>query len=81
MAKPRKPSSYELLGERIRNQIASANARKQYQVTLHRFDDESEADWERMLSEFETVDYVTVTRAADAEVIVSWNPVEAEEAM
>ena len=33
MAKPRKPTSYELLGERIGQQVARANARQQYQVT------------------------------------------------
>ena len=81
MAKQRKPSSYELLGERIRQQVARANARQQYQVTLHRFDEESPADWDRMLDEFDTVDYVRVTSISDAEAIVSWNAIEAEAAM
>lgn len=81
MAKPKKPSSYQLLAERIKHQIAGANTRKQYQVTLYRFDVESPTDWERMLDEFDTVDYVNVTRVNDAEAIVSWNPIEAEAEM
>jgi hypothetical protein len=81
MAKPRKTSSYELLGERIRQQIAGANARKQYQVTLYRFDEESPADWDRMLDEFEELDYVSVSRVDVAEALITWNQAEAEAAM
>ncbi|WIX32491.1 DUF1654 domain-containing protein [Salinicola sp. JS01] len=81
MAKPRKPSSYELLAERVRHQITGANNRGATHVRLERFDTESPADWDRLLEEFETVDYVTVTRTADGEALVSWNPVEAEASM
>lgn len=73
-------ASYQRLSKRVQQQIARARDREQYQVIIYRFDDDDPAAWDRMLDEFEELDYVSVSRVGVAEALISWNAAEAEAA-
>ncbi|MDH4572485.1 DUF1654 domain-containing protein [Salinicola acroporae] len=73
-------ASYQRSAKRIQQQIARARDRKQYAVTVYRFDEDDPAAWDRMLNEFEELDYVTVSRVGVAEALITWNAAEAEAA-
>ncbi|MDF3917536.1 DUF1654 domain-containing protein [Salinicola salarius] len=73
-------ASYQKLTKRIQQQIARARDREQYSVTVYRFDDDSPEAWDRLLMEFEELDYVSVFRVGVAEAKITWNAAEAEAA-
>lgn len=73
-------ASYQQLSRRIQQQIARARDREQLAVTVYRFDEDDPTAWERMLSEFEELDYVSVSRVGVAEALITWNAAEAEAA-
>ena len=73
-------SSYQRLSRRIQQQIARARDREQYTVTIYRFDDDDPAAWDRLLTEFEELGSVSVSRTGVAEAIITWNATAAEAA-
>lgn len=73
-------SSYQRLSRRIQQQIARARDREQYTVTIYRFDNDDPAAWDRLLTEFEELDTVSVSRTGVAEAIIDWNATGAEAA-
>ncbi|WP_110693275.1 DUF1654 domain-containing protein [Salinicola halophyticus] len=73
-------TSYQQLSRRIQQQIARARDREQFAVTVYRFDEDAPTAWERMLSEFEELDYVSVSRVGVAEALITWNAAETEAA-
>lgn len=73
-------ASYQRLSKRVQQQIARARDREQYAVTVYRFDEDDPAAWDRMLNEFEELDYVSVSRVGVAEALITWNAAEAEAA-
>ncbi|WP_342594507.1 DUF1654 domain-containing protein [Salinicola lusitanus] len=73
-------ASYQRLAKRVQQQIARARDREQYAVTVYRFDEDDPTAWDRMLNEFEELDYVSVSRVGVAEALITWNAAEAEAA-
>ncbi|MGM8931370.1 DUF1654 domain-containing protein [Salinicola halophyticus] len=73
-------ASYQQLSRRIQQQIARARDREQFAVTVYRFDEDDPTAWDRMLGEFEELDYVSVSRVGVAEALITWNAAEAEAA-
>ncbi|KFF50445.1 hypothetical protein GY26_01775 [Gammaproteobacteria bacterium MFB021] len=79
-ASTKRQQSYQSLTRRIQQQIARARDREQCEVTIFRMDDDDPSAWERILGEFDELDYVTVTRGGPAEALIAWDPTEAEAA-
>lgn len=75
MAKRHRPTSYELLGQRIQTEIMAANRREQRQVHLQPEDGDSPDDWDRLIDEISENENVDVTRT-DEGWLVSWVPAE-----
>lgn len=72
----KKPSSYELLGQRIQIEIAAASRREKRQVHLKPEDGDSPDDWDRLIDEISENENVDVTRSEEG-WLVSWVPAEA----
>ncbi|MDN3525621.1 DUF1654 domain-containing protein [Halomonas sabkhae] len=75
MAKKHRPTSYELLGQRVQVAIMAANRREQRQVHLQPEDEDSPDDWDRLIDEISENENVDVTRT-DEGWLVSWVPAE-----
>ena len=73
MAKARKPTTYELLGRRIQEEIMAANRREKRQVHLQPEDGDNLDDWDRLIDEIGENENVDVTRT-DEGWLVSWVP-------
>ncbi|MDR5859383.1 DUF1654 domain-containing protein [Halomonas eurihalina] len=71
MAKKHRPTSYELLGQRIQTEIAAANRREKRQVQLQPAEGDNLDDWDRLIDEISENENVDVTRA-DEGWLVSW---------
>ncbi|WBF17803.1 DUF1654 domain-containing protein [Halomonas elongata] len=76
MAKKHRPTSYELLGQRVKQIIAAATWREQRQVHLQPAEGDSPDDWDRLIDEISENENVDVTRT-DEGWLVSWVPVGA----
>ncbi|MBW5800824.1 DUF1654 domain-containing protein [Halomonas elongata] len=76
MAKKHRPTSYELLGQRVQVEIAAANRRDKRQVQLQPAEGDSPDDWDRLIDEISENENVDVTRT-DEGWLVSWVPAEA----
>ncbi|WP_353980925.1 DUF1654 domain-containing protein [Salinicola endophyticus] len=76
----KRQQSYQTLVRRIQQQLARARNREQFEVTLFRLDEDDPIAWDRILDEFDELDYVTVTRGGPAEALIAWDPTEAEAA-
>ncbi|WP_193090878.1 DUF1654 domain-containing protein [Halomonas colorata] len=70
--------SYQQLIQRVQRKIGSPRAQSENCAELQRQPEDSTDDWERMLSELNTVENVTMTPLDDAGELVRirWNPLE-----
>nr|WP_300312698.1 DUF1654 domain-containing protein [Halomonas sp.] len=74
--KVHKPTSYELLCQRVQRAINAPRAQREGTVTISREADENEADWHRMLEELETIEEVTLVPLDDGCMRLRWSPQE-----
>ena len=72
--KVHKPTGYELLCRRIQNAINAPKAQRDGTVVIAREQEETEADWDRMLEDLETIEEVDLMPQEDGEVMLRWMP-------
>jgi len=71
-ATPPAPSSYDAMGARLQAIINSPKAQREKIAVLSRLPDESEVDWDQVLSDLSEIDNVTVISLDDGSVQVRW---------
>ncbi|SFU48620.1 DUF1654 domain-containing protein [Halomonas korlensis] len=74
--KPKAPTPYALLGQRIQRVINAPKAQSNQRVEIARLPDESPDDWGRLIEELETLEHVTLTPLEDGAMRLVWNPEE-----
>ncbi|MDW5376852.1 DUF1654 domain-containing protein [Halomonas sp. HP20-15] len=72
-----KASTYQQLGKRVQQTIASATAKDQRHVYLEPREEDSLDDWDQLIEEISTNENVEVNRTDDGRYLVSWNPAAA----
>lgn len=71
-----KPTGYELTCRRIQNAINSPRAQRDGTVVIDREQEETEADWDRMLEDLETIEEVDLIPQEDGSVRLRWSTAE-----
>jgi hypothetical protein len=71
-ATPPAPSTYELMGARLQKVINSTGAQRQKTALLYKLPEESDVDWDQVLSDLAEIDNVTIGYRDDGGIQVSW---------
>ncbi len=71
-ATPPTPSSYDAMGARLEAIINSPKAQRERVAILSRLPEESEIDWDQVLTDLADLDNVSVTCLDDTSIEVRW---------
>ncbi|AYN16711.1 DUF1654 domain-containing protein [Pseudomonas monteilii] len=71
-ATPPTPTTYDLIGFRLQKIINSPKAQRDKAVVLSKLPEESDTDWDQVVSDISEVDNVTVGKLADGSIKVQW---------
>jgi hypothetical protein len=71
-ATPPAPTTYDLMGFRLQQIINSPKAQREKAVVLAKLPDESDSDWDQVISDISEADNVKVCKLADGSINVQW---------